>query len=104
MKKDDKIKHDDRRPVILWDSAEMITIYGAVAGIEAARGEIRLLFSNRIVHRERGEETIMVSDRVILSPFAAKRLHVLLGKIMARHQLPIVIGGNDLRAFMEASN
>jgi hypothetical protein len=82
----------------------MTTLYGRVLGIEVTRAEIKLLFGGRTVHQGRGEETVIVSDRIILNPFTAKRLHVLLGKIMARHQRQVVMDGDGLRAFMETSN
>lgn len=104
MKNEEKVKHSGRRPEILWDSAEMTTIHGTVIGIEATRGEIQLLFGSRTVQTGRRETTVMVSDRVILNPFAAKRLLVLMRKIMARHQLPFGMGSSDLRTYRDTTN
>lgn len=104
MAKGEKIKHVERGPAVIWDIADMSTLYGTVLGIEVTREEIRLLFGSRTVRRNRYDETVMVSDRIIMSPLAAKRLLVLLQKIVARHQLPIGMDSSDLRAFMEATN
>jgi len=101
--KDKKIKQGDG-PAVIWDIAGMITLYGTVLGIEVSRGEIRLLFGSRTLQTGRQEETVMVSDRIILSPFATKRLLVLMRKIMARHQPPFGMDSSDLRALMETSN
>jgi hypothetical protein len=104
MQNGEKIKHADRGPVVVWDSAAMITLYGTVLGIEIAQEEIRLLFGSRTVQTGRREETVMVSDRMIVSPFTAKRLLVLLSKIMARQQPPFGMSSSELRAFMETTN
>jgi hypothetical protein len=104
MPNGEKIKHVDRGPAVIWDIAGMITLYGMVLGIEVTREEIRLLFGSRTVQTGRREETVMVSDRIIVSPFTAKRLLVLLRKIMARHQLPFGMDSSDLRALMETTN
>ena len=104
MLKGDKTKHVDRRPAVIWDVADMTTLYGAVFGIEVLRGELSLLFAARSVRRGTREEAVMVSNRIILHPFTAKRLLVLLRKTMARHQLPFGMDSNDLRAFMETKN
>ena len=104
MLKGEKIKHVDCGPVVVWDSADMITLYGTLLGIEVAQEEIRLLFGSRTVQTGRREETVMVSDRIIVSPFTAKRLLVLLSKIMARQQLPFGMDRSALRAFMETTN
>jgi hypothetical protein len=65
----------------------MRTHYGLVPGAAAGRDEISLLMADRTVRTGEGEETVLVSDRVILSPYTAKRLLVLLGTILARQEL-----------------
>jgi hypothetical protein len=102
--KGEKIKHGNRGPAVVWNIADMITLYGTVFGIEVTHEELRLLFGSRTVQAGRREKTVMVSDRIIISPLTAKRMLVLLRKIMARHQLPFGMGNNDLHAFMETSN
>ncbi len=82
----------------------MITIYATVLGIETTREEIRLLFGSRIVQSGRREETLMVSDRIIVNPFTAKRLLALLEKILASNQMRFGVDINALHMFMETSN
>jgi hypothetical protein len=91
-------------PSVRWDTADMDTLHGTVFSVEVNRGEICLLFGSRTLTTGKGMETVVVSNRIILNPFTAKRLFVLLRRVMARHELPFEINSNDLRAFMETSN
>ena len=68
--------HVDRGSAVRWDGEGMTTLYGTVFGIEVSRESISLLFGGRTARRGDSEEAIMVSDRIILSPFAAKRSSV----------------------------
>jgi hypothetical protein len=102
--KGDRKEQGESGPAVIWNVDDMSTLYGAVFGIEVGREEISLLFAGRTVLRNRREETVVVSDRIILSPSTAKRLLALLGKIVARHQLPIGMDSSDLRALIEATN
>lgn len=104
MPKGDKKEEVESGPSVIWNVDDMSTQYGTVFGIEVTREEISLLFAGRTVRRNRREETVVVSDRIILSPSTAKRLLVVLGKTMARHQLPIGMDSSDLRALMETTN
>ena len=84
---DDRRGADDRGHAVRWDVADMTTRYGLVPGAEVGRGEISLLVAERTVRTGKREETVVVSDRIILNPFTAKRLLVLLGTILARQEL-----------------
>jgi hypothetical protein len=96
--------HVDRGPAVRWDGEGMTTLYGMVFGIEVSRESISLLFGGRTARRGDSEEAIMVSDRIILSPFAAKRLLRLLEKTMAPHRLLCSADKSDLRAYLETTN
>jgi hypothetical protein len=91
-------------PAVTWDDAGLNTLYGAVFTVKGTREEISLLFAGRSVRTGNREETVKVSDRIILIPFTAKRLIVLLRKIMARHELRFGAGSSEPRAFIETSN
>ena len=78
---------DDRGHAVRWDAAEMTTRCGMVPGVAFSREEVSLLVAERTIRTGEGEVTVPVSDRIILSPFTAKRLLSLLGTILRRQEL-----------------
>lgn len=104
METGENVQRADRGSVVAWDLGDTSTLYGGVLGIEVTRAEVKLLFGGGTVHGEKDGKAINVSDRIILNPYTAKRLHVLLRRIMARHHLPIVTDSNDMRVFKDTSN
>ena len=67
------------QPKIIWDDSKMKTSYANVCNVLGTREEIMLLFgANQAWHGGQKEVTVILSDRVVLNPFAAKRLKLLL--------------------------
>jgi hypothetical protein len=68
---------------IRWDDANMRSLYSNVCNVTGTREEIILLFG---VHQawQSGlkEVTVQLQDRIILNPYAAKRLNLLLGRVL----------------------
>jgi hypothetical protein len=104
VKKSGKITHNIRSPAVIWNTGGMVTMYGTVLTIEVTQEEIRLLLGSRTVRTGLREETIMVSDRIIMNLFTAKRLFFLLRDIMVRHKLQNVVDSSDLRTLLETTN
>jgi hypothetical protein len=68
---------------IIWDDSSMRSVYSNATNVAGGREEIILLFGmNQAWHAGQKEIKIQLSDRVILSPFAAKRLSVLLNNVL----------------------
>ena len=66
-------------PKIKWDDSAMRTSYANVCNVLGTREEIMLLFgANQAWHGGQKEVTVLLSDRVVLNPYAAKRLHLML--------------------------
>ena len=66
-------------PKIKWDDSNMRTSYANVCNVLGTREEIMLLFgANQAWHGGQKEVTVLLSDRVVLNPYAAKRLHNML--------------------------
>lgn len=104
MPEQKKKEQDIGGTVVIWDDAGMNTLYGTVFSAKGTREGISLLFAGSSVRTGRGEEAMKVSDRIILSPYTAKRLMVLLRKIMAQHELRFSSGRGMPRAIIETSN
>ncbi len=74
-------------PSIRWDDRNLKTDYANVCNVSSTREEVTLLFgTNQTWHSWQEGITVHLSDRVILSPFAAKRLAVLLGNVVGEYE------------------
>ena len=72
---------------IKWDDSNMRSSYANVANVASTREEVVLLFGiNQAWHGGQKEVTIQLTDRLILSPFAAKRLSILLSNVLREHE------------------
>jgi hypothetical protein len=55
--------------------------------VSSTREEVVMLFGvNQAWNRGQKEVTIQLTDRIIVSPFAAKRLSVLLGAVVKEYE------------------
>lgn len=74
-------------PTIRWDDSDMSTSYANVCNVSSSREEVTLLFgTNQTWHTGQSEFTVKLSDRVIISPFAAKRLLTLLQNVVGQYE------------------
>jgi hypothetical protein len=72
---------------IVWDDANMRSVYANVANVAGGREEIVLLFGlNQAWHAGQKEVKVQLSDRIVMSPFAAKRLAILLNNVLADYE------------------
>lgn len=72
---------------IVWDDSRMNTSYANVCNVLGTREEITLLFgANQGWHSGQKEVKVMLSDRVVLNPYAAKRLAMMLEKGLAEYE------------------
>jgi len=72
---------------IKWDDSNMRSSYANVCNVASTREEVVLLFGiNQAWHAGQKEVTVQLTDRLILSPFAAKRLSVLLTNVLREYE------------------
>jgi hypothetical protein len=70
-----------------WDDSNMASTYANVCNVSSTREEVTLLFgTNQTWHTGQQELAILLSNRIILSPFAAKRLSGLLNNIIGQYE------------------
>ena len=75
------------QPRIVWDDSNMRSVYANVSNVAGTREEIVLLFGmNQAWHSGQKEVKVQLTDRVVLSPFAAKRLSILLNKVLQDYE------------------
>jgi hypothetical protein len=72
---------------IRWDDSNMRSVYANVCNVAGTREEVVLLFGmNQAWHSAQAEVTIQLADRVVLSPFVAKRLSILLDNVIKDYE------------------
>src|SRR5207249_6699544 len=72
---------------IRWDDTQLKSSYANVCNVSSTREEVVLVFGiNQSWERGQNEVVIQLTDRVILSPFAAKRLAALLTNVVREYE------------------
>jgi hypothetical protein len=72
---------------IKWDDSNMKSSYANVCNVTSTREEVVMLFGmNQAWNRGQKEVTIQLSDRIVISPYAAKRLSMLLGNVVKEYE------------------
>jgi hypothetical protein len=72
---------------IRWDSSNMRSAYANVFNAVGTREEVVLFFGmNQSWDANQKEVTVQLSDRIVLSPFVAKRLSVVLNNVMQDYE------------------
>jgi hypothetical protein len=74
-------------PVVKWDDSSMSTSYANVCNVAGTREEVGLLFgTNQTLYTGQKEVTVKVTNRIVLSPYAAKRLLKLLENVIGQYE------------------
>jgi hypothetical protein len=72
---------------VRWDDSQMKSSYANVCNVASTREEVVLLFgTNQAWHAGQKEIAVQLTDRVIMSPFAAKRLSILLDSVLKEYE------------------
>jgi len=72
---------------IRWDDSSMRNVYANVCNVAGTREEIVLLFGmNQAWHSGQKDVTIQLADRIVMSPFVAKRLANLLTNVIKDYE------------------
>jgi len=71
-----------------WDDSKMQTTYANVVNASSTREEVSIFFGTNQTWNvpEEKEVTIQLTDRMVLNPYAAKRLFMLLNKIINEYE------------------
>jgi hypothetical protein len=75
-------------PTVDWDDSEMRSTYANVVNASSTREEVTIFFGTNDTWKPTPERKFHVSltDRMVLNPYAAKRLWVLLGAILGEYE------------------
>ncbi|MEK8052993.1 DUF3467 domain-containing protein [Ideonella sp. DXS22W] len=74
-------------PQVHWDDSAMRTTHANVCQVMGTREEIALLFgTNQAWQAGSAAVNVKLSDRIVLNPYAAKRLWQLLGQGLKEYE------------------
>ena len=75
-------------PTVKWDTSDMRTTYANAVNAISTLEEVTLFFgTNHSWNFERPQEVkVQLSDRIVLNPFAAKRLWTILGSVLNEYE------------------
>lgn len=74
-------------PTIVWDDSKMNTSYANVCNVLGTREEMTILFgANQAWHTGQKEVRVLLSDRIVLNPYAAKRLQRMLDQGLKEYE------------------
>jgi hypothetical protein len=86
-----------------WDDSSLRTSYANVVNASSTREEVTLFFGTNLTWNpgEAREFKVRLNDRIVLSPYAAKRLWILIGALLKEYEtrfgpLNMDIGATDL--------
>ena len=87
MSKDAAKPEQGTQVQVKWDDSNMKSSYANVCNVTSTREEMVLMFGiNQAWHSGQKEIKIQLTDRIILSPHAAKRLALLLNNLVRQHE------------------
>lgn len=74
-------------PKVIWEDSKMRSTYANVCNVSSTREEVVVLFgTNQAWQGSESQVTVELSDRIIMSPFAAKRLSMLLQNVIGQYE------------------
>ena len=72
---------------VRWDTSSLSSAYANVCAVNSTREEVVLNFGiNKAWEWAANEMQIELTSRIILSPFAAQRLHTMLGQLLTEYE------------------
>ena len=79
---------DETPTRVVWDDSQMATSYANVINVFSSREEFTFLFGTNQTWSlsESRELTVRLSNRIVLTPYAAKRLQALLAARIADYE------------------
>lgn len=76
-----------KTPQVVWNDGDMRSTYANVCNVSSTREEVIVLFgTNQAWQGNEAQVTVDLSDRIIMSPFAAKRLMLLLQNVIGQYE------------------
>ena len=91
-------------PTVQFDVSNLQSSYANVCNVSSTREEVVLAFgSNNVWERGQGNIQVQLTNRIVLNPYAAKRLADVLNRIMAEYESKFGILKDDARPQITAA-
>jgi hypothetical protein len=90
-------------PKVIWDDSNMRMSYANVVNATSTREEVTLFFGvNKTWNSSEQEFHVALTDRIVVNPYAAKRLVTLLNGVLTEYEkrygaLEVETGGTPAR-------
>lgn len=77
-----------RTPAVLWNDKTMATHFANVVNVQSTREQVDLFFGiNQTWNVAQNEQVVVdLTNRIVLTPFAAKRLWTVLGGVLREYE------------------
>jgi Protein of unknown function (DUF3467) len=77
-----------REPTLKWDDSKMQTAYSNAVNVTSTREEVSLFFGTNQTWNVGvdNQVNVQLSDRIVLNPYAAKRLSLLLAGVLKEYE------------------
>jgi hypothetical protein len=84
----DKGKPAATGPTVQWDDTSMETSYANVVNAFSTREEFTLLFGTNQTWSMGADQNVNIklSNRLVMNPLVAKRLHMLMGRLLQEYE------------------
>ena len=74
-------------PKLVWDDNNLKTTYSNVVNAASTREEVSIFFgTNQTWNAGDDEYRVKLTDRMVLNPYAAKRLNILLTRVLEEYE------------------
>ena len=75
-------------PSVKWDDSKMQTTYANVVNVSSTREEMSIFFGTNQTWNIPADKKfdVQLTDRMVLNPFAAKRLSILLTTVLKEYE------------------
>ena len=80
-------KEGNSLPKVVWDDSKLRSTYANVCNVSSTREEMTLLFgTNQTWNTGQQELKVELTERIVINPFAAKRLAILLNNTVREYE------------------
>ena len=81
------VKETSTSTTLKWDDSNVRSAYANICNVVSSREEVSIMFGmNQKMDTENNEITIEISDRIILNPYAAKRVAQMLNNVIEQYE------------------
>jgi len=81
------VENEQTQTTIRWEGENMASSYANVCNVTSTREEVTFLFgTNQNWHAGQRELTVELTNRIMMSPYAAKRLSLLLANTVSEYE------------------